>query len=144
MTVVANSIKKIFNSQARPAATKEGDMPLTPEEKAELTKDISEAVTANVSKAVADAIKPVSDKVDSLEANHKALSETLTANQKAEEAEKRKAVAAKHGEVVANALSGEALDAMYKALGDAAPLGPGQVHTNSAALTADVTNLPKE
>ena len=32
-----------------------------------------------------------------------------------------------HGDIVANALSGEALDAMFKSLGEAAPLG-----TNSA------------
>lgn len=144
MAVVANSFKQLFNPQARPASTKEGDMPLTAEEKAELTKTISEAVTANVSKAVTDAVKPVADKVDALEANHKALSDSLTANAKAEEAEKRKAVAAKMGDVVANALSGAALDEAFKQCGTAAPLGSGQVQANSAALTADIANLPKE
>lgn len=108
-------------------------MPLTPEEKAELTNDISQAVIKNVGEVVANAIKPVSDAVESLQANHQALSDTLTANQKAEEAEKRKAVAAKHGDVVANALSGDALDAMYKALGEPAPLG-----TNSGNDQSDV------
>lgn len=128
------------NHQARPdSTTQEGDMPLTPEEKAELAKEIG----ANVGQVLADQLKPIAEKVNALEANQKSLSDTLTANQKAEEAEKRKAVAEKHGEVVANALSGEALDAMYKALGDAAPLN-GNSGQQGDALTADVNNLPKE
>ncbi len=139
-----NSLKRVFNQQARPAATKEGDMPLTPEEKAELTTDISKAVTANMAQAVADALKPVSEAVQTLQANQQALSDTLTANARAEEADKRKAVAAVHGEIVANALSGEPLDAMFKALGTAAPLAPGLIQANSGVLTADVSALPKE
>lgn len=149
VAMVANSFKKakdkIFSPQARPAVNnKEGEMPLTPEEKAELTSDISKAVTANIGQAVADAIKPVSDAVTALQANHKELADQLTANAKAEEAEKRKAVAAAHGDIVANALSGEALDAMHKSLGTAAPLGAGHIQANSNALTADVTALPQE
>lgn len=119
-------------------------MPLTAEEKAELTNDISKAVTANISQAVVDAVKPVSEAVAELQANHKALADQLTANQRAEEADKRKAVAAKHGEVVANALSGDALDVMYKSLGDAATLAGNSGGGNATGLTADVANLPKE
>ncbi|WP_202960990.1 hypothetical protein [Bordetella trematum] len=141
---IVNRIKEFFQPQARPAANKEGDMPLTPEEKAELTTDISKAVTANMAQAVADALKPVSEAVQTLQANQQALSDTLTANARAEEADKRKAVAAVHGEIVANALSGEPLDAIFKALGTAAPLAPGLIQTNSGVLTADVSALPKE
>jgi len=143
VTTVANSLKRFFNQQARPAVTKEGDMPLTPEERAELVKDFGAAVTPIVNAAVAEAIKPVSEKVDGLEANIKATADAITANARAEEAEKRKAVAAVHGDVVANALSGEALDAMFKSLGTAAPLGTNSA-TAPAGLTADVANLPKE
>lgn len=127
VTTVTNSLKRFFNLQVRPATNQEGAMPITPEERAELTADISKAVAANM----ADAIKPLSDAVSALQENQKSLSEAVTANARAEEAEKRKAVAAKHGEVVANALSGEALDAMFKALGDATPLGDGKVQTNA-------------
>lgn len=136
-----NHLINLFrNHQARPdSTTQEGDMPLTPEEKAELAKEIG----ANVGQVLADQLKPIADKVDALEANQKSLSDSLTANQKAEEAEKRRAVAEKHGEVVANALSGEALDAMYKGLGDAASLA-GNSGQQGDALTADVSNLPKE
>lgn len=139
-----NSIKRFFNQQARPATTKEGDMPLTAEEKAELTTEISKAITTNISQAMVDAIKPVSDAVAELKTNHQVLADQLTANQRAEETEKRKAVAAKHGEVVANALSGDALDAMFKSLGDAATLAGNSGGGNATGLTADVSNLPKE
>lgn len=131
VTTVTNSLKRFFNQQARPAVNKEGDMPLTPEERADLVKDIGAAVTPIVNAAVADAIKPIAEKVDGLEANVKATADAVTANARAEEAEKRKAVAAVHGDVVANALSGEPLDAMFKSLGTAAPLGAGQVHANA-------------
>ncbi|MDU6442550.1 MAG: hypothetical protein E6559_22145, partial [Pantoea sp.] len=82
------------------------------------------------------AIKPLSEKVDALQANQARLSEALTANSRAEEKTKRDAVAAVHGEIVANALQGDALDVMYKSLGEAAPLG-----TNSAK-NPPVTGAP--
>jgi len=119
VTTVTNSLKRLFNQQARPAVNKEGDMPLTPEERAALVKETSDTVAANV----AEQLKPLTDAVTALQANQTALSEQLTANARAEEAEKRKAVAAVHGDVVANALSGEALDTMFKSLGTAATIG---------------------
>ncbi|WP_286936141.1 hypothetical protein [Achromobacter sp. UBA4530] len=123
VTTVVNSFKRVFNHQARPDNTLEGNMPLTAEEKAELTNDISKAIATNL----AAQLKPLTEKVESLETNHKTLSDALTANAKAVEADKRKAVAAVHGDIVANALSGEPLDAMFKALGTAAPITNGQV-----------------
>lgn len=78
-------------------------------------------------------------KVDALQANQKQLAETLTANSRAEEKAKREAVAKVHGDIVANALSGEALDAMFKSLGEAAPLGTNnaQQHKETGAPAAD-------
>lgn len=98
-------------------------MPLTKEELEQIGSMIGQAVATNTEAA----IKPLAEKVDALQANHNQLAETLTANSRAEEATKRAAVAKVHGEIVANALSGDALDAMFKNLGEAAPLG-----TNSA------------
>lgn len=98
-------------------------MPLTKEELEQIGSMVSEAVATNTEKA----IKPLAEKVDALQANQDKLTETLTANSRAEEKTKREAVAKVHGDIVANALSGEALDAMFKSLGEAAPLG-----TNSA------------
>ena len=144
VAIVANSLKKakdkFFNPQARPAINKEGDMPITPEERAELVKETGAAVAANM----AEQLKPITEAIQALQTNQQSLADQLTANAKAEEAEKRKAVAAVHGDIVANALSGEPLDAMFKSLGTAAPLAPGHIQTNADALTADVANLPKE
>lgn len=125
VTIVANKFKSLFTPQEQPATNHktEGDMPLTKEELEQLGSMVSEAVATNTEKA----IKPLAEKVDALQANQQQLAETLTANSRAEEKAKREAVAKVHGEIVANALSGDALDAMYKTIGESAPLG-----TNSA------------
>ncbi|AFM54393.1 hypothetical protein J8O29_004579 [Salmonella enterica] len=125
VTIVANKFKSLFTPQEQPATNHktEGDMPLTKEELEQLGSMVSEAVATNTEKA----IKPLAEKVDALQANQQQLAETLTANSRAEEKAKREAVAKVHGEIVANALSGEALDAMFKTIGESAPLG-----TNSA------------
>lgn len=121
VAVVANKFKALFTPQEQPAPNHktEGDMPLTTEEKQELISEIGKGLAANF----ADALNPIKDAITGLQANQDKLTETLTANSRAEEKTKRDAVAAKHGDVVANALSGEALDAMFKSLGEAAPLG---------------------
>ena len=77
---------------------------------------IGQAVATNTEAA----IKPLAEKVDALQANQKQLADTLTANSRAEEKAKRDAVAKVHGDIVANALSGDALDAMFRSLGEAA------------------------
>lgn len=98
-------------------------MPLTTEDTELLRKIVGEAIAANNDAT----IKPLSESIAAIQTNQQQLAETLTANSRAEEATKRAAVAKVHGEIVANALSGDALDAMFKNLGEAAPLG-----TNSA------------
>lgn len=125
VTIVANKVKSLFTPQEQPAPNHhtEGDMPLTTEEKQELITEIGKGLAANF----ADALKPIAEKVDALQANQKQITDTLTANSRAEEQTMRDAVKAVHGELVANALSGDALKEMYSKLGNAAPLG-----TNSA------------
>ncbi|MEQ9888841.1 hypothetical protein ABRP55_20170 [Pectobacterium zantedeschiae] len=120
VAVVTNKVKSFFTPET-PATNSnktEGEMPLTTEEKNELITEIGKGIAANVT----EALKPITEKVDALQANQKTLSDTLTANSRAEEATKRAEVAKVHGEIVANALSGEALEAMYKSIGTAAPL----------------------
>ncbi len=121
VTVVANKFKALFTPQEQPAPNHktEGDMPLTTEEKQELISEIGKGLAANF----ADALNPIKEAITGLQANQDKLTETLTANSRAEEKTKRDAVAKVHGDIVANALSGDALDAMFKSLGDAAPLG---------------------
>jgi len=137
VAVVANKFKSLFTPQEQPATNhqKEGDMPLTKEELEQIGSMIGQAVATNTEKA----LKPLTDKVDALQVNQDKLAETLTANSRAEEKTKRDAVAKVHGEIVANALTGEALDAMYKSLGEAAALGTnaGQQHKTTGAPTAE-------
>ncbi|MDM3050936.1 hypothetical protein OGV87_10050 [Citrobacter sp. CK183] len=125
VAIVANKFKSFFTPQDNPAPNHktEGDMPLTTEEKQELISEIGKGLAANF----AEALNPIKDAITGLQANQDKLTETLTANSRAEERTKREAVAKVHGEIVANALSGEALDAMFKTIGESAPLG-----TNSA------------
>ncbi|WP_241165112.1 hypothetical protein [Citrobacter freundii] len=137
VAVVANKFKALFTPQEQPATNHktEGDMPLTTEEKQELISEIGKGLAANF----ADALNPIKDAITGLQANQDKLTETLTANSRAEEKTKREAVAKVHGDIVANALSGEALDAMFKSLGEAAPLGTNnaQQHKETGAPAAD-------
>lgn len=67
-------------------------------------------------------IQPLADQVTAIQANQTALNERLTANERAAEADKRAAVEAKFGKVVADGLTGNALDEMFKQCGTAASL----------------------
>ncbi len=137
VAVVAHKFKALFTPQEQPAPNHktEGDMPLTTEEKQELISEIGKGLAANF----AEALNPIKDAITGLQANQDKLAETLTANSRAEEKTKRDAVAAVHGDIVANALSGDALDAMFKSLGEAAPLGTNnaQQHKETGAPAAD-------
>ncbi|RXA93890.1 hypothetical protein [Yersinia sp. 2105 StPb PI] len=138
VSIIANKVKSLFTPQDSPATNSnntEGDMPLTKEEMEQIGSMIGEAVATNTEKA----LKPLSDKVDALQANHKTLSDTLTANSRAEEVTKRAEVAKVHGEIVANALSGEALDTMFKSLGKAAPLGTNSAQNQTETGAPDPT-----
>ncbi|RCS70167.1 hypothetical protein [Vibrio casei] len=126
VAVVANKVKSIFKPQDNLAANKkEGDMPLTTEEKQELFGEVGKAVAANV----AEALKPITEKVDTLQSNQEKQFEALTANSRKEEADKREVIAKTYGEVVANSLQGEALDEMFKKCGTASPLGANAANT---------------
>ena len=120
--IATNTLKSFFKPQARPVASKaEDDMSLTPEEKADLVKEIG----ANLASVVAEqVVKPIGERITALEANQKQLSDTLTANQRAEEESKRAAVAEVMGELIANQLSGEALDEAFARVSKGADIAP--------------------
>lgn len=126
----AEHLSNLFSLNEKIKANKSEDdpMPLTKEERAELVKEINESITANMANAIAEALKPVQASVEELQTNQKAIKEEIAANADKEVAEKRAAVAKVHGEIVANALNGEALEAMFKSLGKAAPMA-----TNAAS-----------
>ncbi|MEQ5315743.1 hypothetical protein ABN239_01700 [Providencia vermicola] len=114
-------IKSVFSKpQASPAINNstEGDMPLTKEDLDQLSTIIGNAIAANNESV----INPIKETLSEIKTNQSQLSESLTANQRAEETEMRKEVAAKYGEVVANSLQGQALIDMHKQLGEAASL----------------------
>lgn len=98
----------------------------TPEE----TDMTPEEVQAIVDKAVGAAVDAVNLKLNSSEAQVKSLQEALQANSDSLLKDKRAAVSAVHGEVVANALSGEALDAMFASVQTAAGILSGAPATN--------------
>lgn len=127
---VISKIKSIFKPQDNLANNQEGgDMPLSKEEKAELVELIGEGLSANIDKAV----KPLSDKVDALQANQQVQLDAINANRVAEESVKREAISKDFGEVIANSLQGEALEEMFKKCGTATALG-----TNSATTIEPV------
>jgi hypothetical protein len=99
----------------------------TPEEK-DMTP---EEVQAIVDKAVGAAVDAVNLKLNSSEAQVKSLQEALQANSDSLLKDKRSAVAKAHGEVVANALSGEALDVMFASVQTAAGIVSGSPVTNA-------------
>ena len=137
VTVVANKVKSLFTPQGQPAPNHqtEGDMPLTKEELDQIGNIVSGAIAANNEAS----LKPINEALALIQTNQKTLSDSLTANSRAEEQTKREAVAKVHGDVVANALKGDALDVMFKSLGEAAPLAgnSGQHQQETGAPVAD-------
>lgn len=118
-----NKIIEFFtNRQARPGITTEGDMPLTKEERDALVSETAAAFAPIMANALSEAMKGVNTQLTTLEANQKAMTDSITANSRQAEADKRAIVAKKFGDVVANSLSGEPLDEMVKQCGEAAPI----------------------
>ena len=97
-----------------------------------------EATTA----AINAALEPLKTELATVTAANAALAAQLKANIDAAESEKRTAVAAEFGEVVANSNSGEALDALYAKCAKAAPLIPGMPVVNRGGPVTDDT-LPE-
>lgn len=126
------------NSEPANPKTVEGNPEMTPQE-------LAAALTANNEKvlaAVKTLVDPVATAVTQLQANHDKLAQDLTANARAAEAEKRKVVAERHGDIVANALSGDALDQMHASIVGAAPIVPG-LQNNGAKDGYQQTKLPE-
>ena len=116
----------------------EGNPEMTPEE-------LAAALTANNAKmleAVKGLVDPVAAAVTKLQANHDKLALDLTANARAAEAGKREVVAKALGQVVADALTGNALDEAHAKLVGSAPL-VGGFQGNSDQNGFKATELPE-
>lgn len=133
LPVLVNKLKSFFIPQESPVTNMEGDMPLTTEDTELLRTIVSEAIAANNEAT----ITPLAQSLAAIQANQQKLTDTLTANSKAEETAKREAVAKTHGDIVANALSGEALDIMFKSLGESAPLSGNSAQTKTETGAPD-------
>lgn len=107
VSVAANKLKQFFKpNQARPESPEEveGNMPLTPEEKADLLKEIGGVVTEAL-KPNQDAVASLTERLSALETNSKQVDESRLKT-------KREEVAKTYGEVVANKLDEAGLDAL--------------------------------
>lgn len=127
-----------LNSGPDTKPTAEGENDMDPKELAALLA-ANQTETLAAVKALLD---PVATAVGELQANHKTLSDSLTANTRAAEAEKRKVVAEKLGQGVADALTGNALDECHAKLVGAAPI-VGGFQGNSTTDGFKATELPE-
>lgn len=98
-------------------------------------KELDEALAANAKtqgEALEKLFAPIAERLSKLETNQSALSESLTANARAAEADKRKVVAEKLGQATADSLTGNALDECHaKLVGSATIVGGFQANTGA-------------
>ena len=116
--------------------------PNIPEESTDMDrKELDAALAANQT-ATLDAVKsmlaPLTESLGTLSTNQRALSDSLTANARAAEADKRKVVAERIGVEAADLLTGNALDSAYAKIKGAAPLLPGLEGNGSDAYQMTV------
>ena len=140
---VVNQIDRIcqFLKLKVDSETSKPDSPNTPPEAVDMdAKELAEALAANakaINDGLAEALKPLSERLDNLEANQKTAAEALQANAEAQAKPKRDAVAKVIGELAANKLSGPELDEAFSKLQTAAPLALG-MDTNADAAPKGV------
>ena len=123
------TVNKILNMLRGHVVSEPATAPITNTEASEMTlEELQAALDAQSVKQAAalnEALDPLKAELATVTAANAALAAQLKANTDAAEAEKKTAVAAEFGEVVANSLSGEALDAMFAKCATAAPLIQG-------------------
>lgn len=108
-------------------------------------KELDEALAANAKtqgEALEKLFAPIAERLGALETNQKTLSDSLTANNRAAEADKRKLVAEKLGQAAADMLTGNALDEVHAKFVGAAPLIPG-FQGNASTDGFKATELPE-
>lgn len=130
------TVNKILNMLRGHVVSEPATAPITNTEASEMTlEELQAALDAQSAKQAAalnEALAPIQTELATVTAANAALAAQLKANTDAAEAEKKTAVSAEFGEVVANSLSGEALDAMFAKCAKAAPLIPGMPVTNKS------------
>lgn len=119
------SVLKYFSTKTKPPvqANVIEEVDMTPEQVQAIVDKALEATNASLASVQAENEK--------LKADVLAANTAIAANAEAGLKEKRAAVSAVHGEVVANALSGEALDAMFASVQTAAGIVSGSPVANA-------------
>jgi ethanolamine utilization cobalamin adenosyltransferase len=119
------SVLKYFSTKTKQPvqANVNEEVDMTPEEVQAIVTKALEATNASLAAVQAENEK--------LKADVLAANAAIQANAESGLKDKRAAVAAVHGEVVANALAGEALDAMFASVQTAAGILPGAPATNA-------------
>ena len=119
------SVLKYFSTKTKPPvqANVIEEVDMTPEQVQAIVDKALEATNASLASVQAENEK--------LKADVLAANTAIQANAEAGLKDKRAAVAAKHGEVIANALSGEALDQMFASVQTAAGIVSGSPVTNA-------------
>lgn len=130
---IVNKVLKFINPQNDKSAQSE-NMKMTPAEQAAFMAEVKTTIGASVSTAISG----IETKVNELAANQNKLAEQISAApaaaaQAAKESAMKADVAKVHGEVVANALSGEALAEMHSKLGTAAAIAANNAKKAPAA-----------
>lgn len=136
----ATLLQKILNMLRGHVVSEPATAPIPNTEASEMTlEELKAALDAQSEKqavanqeALTKALEPIQNELASAKQANADLSAKLTANTAAAEAEKRTAVSAEFGELVGNALTGEALDAMFAKCAKAAPLLHGMPVTNKS------------
>lgn len=127
--IMANlkAMVKYFSTKTKPPvqANVIEEVDMTPEQVQAIVDKALEATNASLASVQAENEK--------LKADVLAANTAIQANAEAGLKDKRAAVSAVHGEVVANALSGEALDAMFASVQTAAGILSGAPATNAEA-----------
>lgn len=146
----AGVIQKILNMLRGHVVSEPATAPIPNTEASEMTlEELKAALDAQSEKqavanqeALTKALEPIQNELASVKQANADLSAQITANTAAAEAEKRTAVSAEFGELVGNALTGEALDAMFAKCAKAAPLVAGMPVVNRNGPVTDDT-LPE-
>lgn len=105
-------------------------------EEVDMSPDEVQAIVTKALEATNASVAAVQAENEKLKADVLAANAAIQANAESGLKDKRAAVAKVHGEVVANALSGEALDAMFASVQTAAGLLPGAPATNADEFKA--------
>lgn len=130
-TLFARLLERFKSVVQYPSTKTNQPVQATVNEEVDMTPEQVQAIVDKALEATNASLATVQAENEKLKADILAANTAIAANAEAGLKDKRSAVAKVHGEVVANALTGEALDAMFASVQTAAGLVSGAPETNS-------------